>query len=422
MKDQASLPTMRIKSTTIAHFRGISNLQLNFEMQTTVLSGVNGVGKSTILDALSTQLSTIDFAAGDFIKSKPVKQEDIQSSFDGYELSVVVDLFGQEVIYTEASVKKPGVNKQIQPIRSMQARTNSVLPEMDRISPLIAYYSATRAAIEIPERIRPRKSSLLLGSPSESLLIEGIDFRHFFAWFKDQEDLENEGRLEHPNHRDEALSAVRSAIERFTSFEGLRVRRKTPMRMTVRKSGIELSVNQLSDGERNLLAMVGDIARRLALLNPNTDARAILAGQGVVLIDEIELHLHPKWQRDIIVNLEKTFPNCQFIVTTHSPQVLSHVHENQVWILRLNAKGEVEAIRPQATFGMDSNRILEEVMEVPERPKEAKDRIEQLFALLGSNDSARAKLELNELEIQYPDLPELSQARALLRRKEIIGR
>lgn len=192
--------------------------------------------------------------------------------------------------------------------------------------------------------------------------------------------------------------------------------------MTVQKSGIELSVNQLSDGERNTLALVGDIARRLSLLNLKGDADAILAGQGVVLIDEIELHLHPKWQREVISKLETTFPNCQFIVTTHSPQVLSQVHEDDVWILRLNQQGEVEAARPQASYGLDSNRILEEIMDVPERPQEAKDQLELLFRLLSAKDRGRAESEINAISEKYGDLPELTQARALLRRQELIGR
>ncbi len=413
---------MRIKSTTISHFRGIANLELAFDAQTTVLAGVNGVGKSAVLDALSVSLPLIDFATGLSIKWRQGKAEDVQVGFDAYDLTVWMDLYGQQLVLTAVSVKKARVRNRLESSGTVHGIKSGQILAGDRVSPLIVHYSATRAALDIPERIRSKKSDSSIGSPYDSLLFEGIDFRHFFAWFKEQEDLENESRLEHPNHRDEALSAVRTAIERFTAFEGLRVRRKTPMRMTVHKAGIEFSVNQLSDGERNMLAMVGDIARRLALLNPGSDATSILAGEGIVLIDEIELHLHPKWQRDIIFNLEKTFPNCQFIVTTHSPQVLSHVHENQVWILRHNAQGDVEAVRPQATFGMDSNRILEEVMEVPERPKDTKDRIEHLFALLGSNDSARAKLELSKLETQYPDLPELTQARALLRRKEIIGR
>jgi predicted ATP-binding protein involved in virulence len=101
--------------------------------------------------------------------------------------------------------------------------------------------------------------------------------------------------------------------------------------MTITKQGQELIINQLSDGEKCLLAMVGDLARRLAIANPSLPDP--LQGSGVVLIDEIELHLHPKWQREIIPALTRTFPNCQFIVTTHSPQVISQVKPEGIYIL-----------------------------------------------------------------------------------------
>jgi predicted ATP-binding protein involved in virulence len=86
----------------------------------------------------------------------------------------------------------------------------------------------------------------------------------------------------------------------------------------------------LSDGEKCLLAMVGDLARRLAIANP--DYPDALQGEAIVLIDEIELHLHPSWQRNIIPALKRTFPKCQFIITTHSPQVLSYIQPKNIYL------------------------------------------------------------------------------------------
>jgi predicted ATP-binding protein involved in virulence len=136
--------------------------------------------------------------------------------------------------------------------------------------------------------------------------------------------------------------------------------------MTVKKQGQELIVNQLSDGEKCSLAMVGDLARRLAITNPGL--RNPLEGSAVVLIDEIELHLHPKWQREIIPALTRTFPNCQFIITTHSPQVISQVKPDGIYILEATPEGIV-AKQPESSFGRDSNRILEDLMDVSERPQ-----------------------------------------------------
>lgn len=413
---------MLIKSTTISHFRGIADLRLTFDTRTTVLAGVNGVGKSAVLEGLSILLGQFVAVSGRRVAVKQGKLEDIQIGFPQYRLDIEVELSTSTAPRRVEWFASLSGSATASGAQLNQLPLSTAFAGISRYETLLIYYEAKRCAEDSSPENGASNSSLILAPWTDGLSQASSDYNQFFTWFKQQEDLENETRRDDSNYRDPSLSAVRNAIERFTGLNQPRVRRQQPLRMTVLKGEIELSLSQLSEGERNMLAMVGDIARRLSMLNPDSDATAMLAAPGIILIDEIELHLHPKWQRDIIPKLEMTFPNCQFIVTTHSPQVLSHVHENQVWILRLNTKGDVEAIRPQATFGMDSNSILEEVMEVPERPKEAKDRIEHLFALLGSNDSARARLELNELETQFPDLPELTQARALLRRKEIIGR
>ncbi|WP_442936504.1 AAA family ATPase [Nostoc sp.] len=222
------------------------------------------------------------------------------------------------------------------------------------------------------------------------------------------------------DYRDKQLEAVREAISLLIpEFSNLRVER-SPLRMTVRKQGEELIVNQLSDGEKCLLAMVGDLARRLAIANPSLSDP--LQGSGVVLIDEIELHLHPKWQREIIPALTRTFPNCQFIVTTHSPQVISQVKPEGIYILEKTDEGVV-AKRPESSFGRDSNRILEDLMGVPARPQEIKDRLHELFRLIdeGNLDGAR-QLSQEIADIIGQDEPELVKASVSIRRKEILKR
>src|SRR5262249_41436262 len=153
----------------------------------------------------------------------------------------------------------------------------------------------------------------------EGALAQGrSDFPLFFEWFRAREDLENETRIHDSEYRDHQLEAVRRAVHALVpELDNLRVQRSS-MRMLVDKGAQTFFVDQLPDGERCLLAMVGDLARRLAMANPYADDP--LRGGGVALIDEIELHLYPGWQRRVIPALEQTFPNCQFILTTHSPQ------------------------------------------------------------------------------------------------------
>jgi predicted ATP-binding protein involved in virulence len=199
----------------------------------------------------------------------------------------------------------------------------------------------------------------------DSLTGAQTGFDEFFRWFRSLENLENEERRDLPEYRDHRLEAVRKALPKFMpEFTNLRIRR-APLRMTVFKQGEELIINQLSDGERCLLAMVSDLARRLAIVNPGLADP--LQGEGIVLIDEIELHFHPKWQRGILPTLSSTFPNCQFIVSTHSPQIVSDVQPDAIYLLRQTPQGLI-ASHAVGSYGRDSNQILEDLMGVTDRP------------------------------------------------------
>jgi predicted ATP-binding protein involved in virulence len=235
------------------------------------------------------------------------------------------------------------------------------------------------------------------------------DFRLFFQWFREREDIENETRIHDSAHRDPQLQAVRRAIPALIpGFDNLRVQRN-PLRMLVNKGDWRLYIDQLSDGEKGLLAMTGDLARRLAMANPCADDP--LLGGGVVLIDEIELHLHPRWQGRVVPALERTFPNCQFILTTHSPQVLSRVRREQ--IVLLSRFRRVEHL--PYTEGRDSNAILDELMGVPSRPEDATAEIDALAQLLDIDDLEGAARKLAELEKRFgPDDRDVIRLGAML--------
>jgi len=248
-------------------------------------------------------------------------------------------------------------------------------------------------------------------------LVSRQNFPRFFKWFKVREDLENEQRLNRDNeHRDRQLQSVRDAITSIIpEFTNLRIKR-SPLDMVVLKNGQELSFESLSDGEKCFLAMVGDIARRLAIANPKINP---LDGTGLILIDEIELHLHPEWQRRVIPSLVKTFPNCQFIFTTHSPQILGEV-QGRVYRLRRTDAGIVAELRQ--TYGKDSNRILEEDMETVERDREIQEAILQLFRYIDGGDLEAARSLKYSLQAKMVQDPIFVKADILMHRKEILGR
>ncbi|MEM6614657.1 MAG: AAA family ATPase, partial [Cyanobacteria bacterium P01_C01_bin.72] len=220
--------------------------------------------------------------------------------------------------------------------------------------------------------------------------------------------------------KDRELEAVRKAIyQMIEGFSNLRVERY-PLQMTLEKNGQKLVVNQLSDGEKGLLAMVGDLARRLAMVN--SSEKDALKGEAIVLIDQIELHLHPKWQREIISALKRTFPNCQFIITTHSTQVVSNIKPENIYILETTQEGVI-ARHPQSSFGRDSNSILEDVMGVSERPLEIKQDLLNLFQIIEEgNLEAAQKLRQEIADKIGSDEPELIKAATSIKRKEILNR
>ncbi|MDB9303600.1 AAA family ATPase [Nodularia spumigena CS-591/12] len=418
---------MKVKRLKMQSFRGIGDLTLDFNQnEPTILIGINGVGKSSIIECLAILLSRFTSSIQHSTPSgRLFTEEDITNGEKETHNEVNISFDSEEITWSLTKVKK-GRNKDTSSNLSAMTKVAENIKENLHISqifniPIVVYYSTNRAVLDIPLKIRTKHSfeqidayeNALTGNAITGL---GSEFRIFFEWFRRQEDLENELRLENnAAYRDKQLEAVRQAISSLIpDFSNLRVRR-SPLRMTLQKQGEELIVNQLSDGEKCLLAMVGDLARRLAIANPGLPDP--LQGSGIILIDEIELHLHPKWQRGIIPDLTRTFPNCQFIVTTHSPQVISDVKPEGIYLLEKTDQGVI-AKQPESSFGRDSNRILEDLMDVPERPQEIKDSLLELFRMIdaGNLESARNLRQqlANEIGI---DEPEFVKADVLIRRK-----
>ena len=413
---------MRLNSLTLTNFRGIRDLSLEFSDQVNVLVSVNGAGKTAILDCTAIMLSRLigrirsSHGTGRFFT-------DYDVSNGMAETRNVIDLAFEGISY-EWSVTKTRTGRAKQTITGLKrlkelvALIHSRLEEDDSSSlPVVVYYTVNRAVLDIPMRIRKKHQFDQLTAYDQALSGDRRDFRTFFEWFRDREYQKNEGCLEMQSHRE--LRAVRLAIERFLiGFTGLRVKRN-PLRMVVLKNGEELIVNQLSDGEKCALAMIGDLARRMAIANPA--AGDPLHGKGIVLIDEIDLHLHPRWQREVVTALQKTFPNCQFIVSTHSPQVVSHVKQERIWILE-RTKAEVSASHPVESFGQTTGSILEDMMDVPERPQEIKKQLSSLFRAIQEERLETAKTLLAKLQNTIGSDPELVNAEVHISRKEMLGK
>jgi predicted ATP-binding protein involved in virulence len=262
--------------------------------------------------------------------------------------------------------------------------------------------------------LNPQKESVDVGRNVYET--QGIaNFRRFFEWFRVKEDLENETRLSENNieYRDPQLQAVRKAIEAFMpEVSDLRVKRN-PLRMEVQKGSERLIIDQLSLGERSMLALAGDLARRFAIHNPLSPNP--LEGVGIVLIDEIDLHLHPQWQRSIIQNLTHVFPNCQFIVSTHSPQVIGEVNPSCLRILGRDHEGKMTVSIPEASIGLDSAEILSVIMETRIRNEVVDAKLMEIFGKIDAERFDEARTEIQSLKAELNgSIPEIVRAETMI--------
>ena len=173
------------------------------------------------------------------------------------------------------------------------------------------------------------------------------------------------------------------------AFDEIRVTRN-PLQMRIKKNGFSLNVSQLSDGEKIYMALVGDLCRRLTLANPTLDDP--LQGEGIVLIDELDLHLHPQWQTEIATKLCETFPNIQFIVTTHSPLVITNVQSSQLRILS-SADGDVKVLRSAGSYALPVSVILKDVMGITNELPYAIEKVllPDLYKSIHDGDIDKAK-------------------------------
>ena len=424
---------MRIDSIKLTNFRGALDLGLTLNERINVFAGVNGAGKSSVLDALALALSwAVNRIRHTNASGRPIVEPDITNA----KSTATIELTCQSALGSltwklsksragHASEDKSSFHELKEFIHDLQEQISQTQEHCNL--PLFVYYPVNRAVLDIPLRIKERHRFSPLSAYDEALT-SGANFRTFFEWFREREDLENEHRkyrddLVKPEDYcfpDRQLEAVRGALACFMpDFANLTVRRN-PLRMEVEKLGKRLSVSQLSDGEKCMIALIGDLARRLAIANPTLDDP--LQGQGVVLIDEVDLHLHPKWQRLMVPKLLEVFGQCQFILSTHSAHVITHVQPDCLYLLRQSEQGLVTE-HPLESFGMSAERVLEDLMGLPTtRPDIIEKDLHALFLAIDKNELNEAKDKIDALRSRIGDDPDLARADVLIRRKEVIGR
>ena len=397
---------MKLRRLTAHEFKIFSDLDLELNGKNTVIFGVNGTGKSTILSIIiylfRIWINRINPAQGRAYES--LNNDVIRLHADGCDLEAQIEMKGRDYLLRRQYQKhRPGMmTKALTYDKKMYEIfcndfVQEFLQQEENNMPIFVNYGTNRSVLDIPLRIR-NKHQFGTTSALERAVENELDFRTFFEWFRNQEDLENETKLDKgdPQYEDIILKCVRKAVAAMLGdVSDLRVRRD-PLRMVVKKNNEDIRVDQLSDGEKCTLALFGDLARRIAIANQHRANP--LEGEGIVLIDEIELHMHPTWQRKVLDVLTKVFPNIQFIVTTHSPQVLGEADGSyNIFLLKSTENGGTVE-RMTRMDGLDSNYILEEYMETDSKNLKVKALIKDINRHIALKQFDTAEKELEELK------------------------
>lgn len=421
---------MNIHTLQLQNFRRFEDFTFRFHPQFTVLIGDNGFGKTTILDALSIMMS-VYLSEFHVEGGRNIRVEEIRAvRYDKKgvitqepQYPVVLNVSGmlqKEPVQWNLTLNHKGksIRNAQQLVGYARRHQQAVQTGQDVNLPVLGYYGTGR--------LWPKLKQIEIGKPGSRLvgyqncLDPRSDLRLFAKWFKQLElsALQRRQQLG-------VLEAVRTAIK-VSIPEARHFFYDAPndaLIVHLESEGYCLFDN-LSDGYRNMVAMVADIAHRAARLNPHLEAEAACETAGVVLIDEIDLHLHPKWQRRVVEDLQRAFPNIQFIATTHSPFILQSLGQGEaIDLTNLNGtmvemSGEAPRIAEPAPSEAYSNRSPEDIVElvmgvpVPQRSRRYQEMYEtaqQYYALLEQGKDAdqqekeRIKAKLDKLSAPFSE-------------------
>lgn len=391
---------MRIEELHLKNFRCFKELDIQFpKSNLAVFIGLNGAGKSAILDAITVLLCCVDRYHKISQPHIPFDDDDINVEDNKFEINIKVNFESHTSSWNISKIRKQSA------IMNADNRNDEARYGVRKTHPFtILTYTTTR------KKQFSSNTSFTVGANH----IQSFDnFEHFKSRFIEEVNAENRIIIDNRDFSltTPKLNVIRKVIEVFCSnisnMSVLNLRTKdinTITQIVLDWAGQELKLYQLSEGQRQLLLLVLDIAFSLAteyeIREPEVFYKQpddALNQEGIVLIDEIELHLHPQWQREVLPALQKTFPNIQFIVTTHSPQLLSNLKKEEVFILKDN---KIIEVTPHIE-GRDSNSILYELFGVEERPKRFKAQLKQLYNAIDDENLSEAKKILAELTTAF---------------------
>lgn len=411
---------MMIESLTLRNYRCFLDFEVNFDNRLTVIVGSNGSGKTSILEGLAVSLGTmftgLDGISGisihhsdAYLKAYQMgESEDLQPQYP-IEISVDGNMDGEPVFWTRSLNHKNGSTtikdaKQMMDIsRDYQSRLRAGDPTL--VLPVIAYYGTGR----LWDYHREKRTNTFKENTKINGYIDSLDgtanIKLMMNWFQKKTIQMLQKGTNNPNNSVElsvVYHAMKSCFERITGFCDIEfhfnVDTKEIECCYTDMDGYRMSMPlpQMSDGYKGTVSLVADIAYRMAVLNPQLGPEVLHKTDGVVLIDEVDLHLHPAWQHRILGDLLEIFPRVQFVVTTHAPAVISSVKSENLVILKnydvLDTGTE--------TYGKDVNSILEEIMGAPERNPLVAELFHNFYELLDQKKYDEAEHILDKIDEQ----------------------
>lgn len=438
-----------LSEINLVNFRRFDSIKVRFEENITVFIGGNGIGKTTIIDAIAKVLSWIVSGLEKEGKNgSPIKYQEINNNEQCYfsDLNAVFN-FGLKtkingtisrakigsaekrdssvvelksianvwrVINAAATINLPifscySVARSYPAKRSM--RTIVKEPSLMRASRFDAYSGALDGAGKFDEfvdwfiELHKRTSNnghfdieILKSQVKKLKALSEVD-KDFVSMYEQKKidlslALDNVENTLYESDLKQMMTVVDAIVKVIPSIDNIWVETASGVdEIKVMNDGYIVHLSQLSDGQRVLLGLVSDLARRMVMLNPNIENP--LEGQGIVLIDEVELHLHPAWQQGIVLALKNTFPNIQFILTTHSPQILSTVDKKCIRQFYYDENGLLQTKSPDfQTKGVTSADILSRIMNTNSIPDLPEARLVEDFSRFLSNKNKHNALSV----------------------------
>ena len=437
---------MKLKKVKIINYRCFKEAEIDFDEHTTLIVGKNGAGKTAILDAVAVAIST--FLLGiDVGVSRSISKDDARYEF--HDLDGTVDPQHQFPVNIE-SIGDILDNYNVKWVRSLNSESGNTTVkearELTNISksvqnrimtgdkslnlPLISYYGTGRLYAQKKEKKNIKSLTefkrqvgyvdCMAAESNEKLMLNWFQIQTL----KSLQEQQRTGKVEKPLLLKTVESAICKCFERISGSKNADIVFDLDTHRLVLnfESGDgslqKFAMDEMSDGYKNTLSMIGDIAYRMAVLNPMLGDKVLEETSGVVMIDEIDLHLHPQWQQTIISDLNTIFPKIQFIVSSHAPAVINSVAKEQIRILD---NGGIYMPAAQ-TYGRDANSILREVMKVSERPTDIKQRMNLFYSYMDENNYKEENNVLTEIEaIVGTTDPDIAAARTSLDLEKILG-